>query len=232
MRVDWKNLKKFINDTKLQHFVNYFELENEVYVWLSYQNESFNCLLTKASVEYEDFETNFKPLAILKDDIAADGFTYIKSTHVLDGRFLNANFVVITTSKTEHNDQTEYISIKLLDENGQETTSENTVKTCIDFEPPFDYEIYGGGIETLEVMDSEFYVSAIIAPTIPCSQGRTVYNIRNKLLLQPKENVFKAGIGPAELKYNAGLHTNLVRIQLTHGKGIQKKFQLELQYYV
>ena len=125
------------------------------------------------------------------------------------------------------------VSDNELDEAGEETdNSSEAVKTAVDFEPPFDYEIYGGGIETLEDMSSEFYVSAIIAPTIAKENGGRIYNIRNQLLLQPRENVFKSGIGPAELFYTESQHTNLIRIQLSHDKNIQNKFQLELQYYV
>lgn len=232
MRIDWKNLKKFIDDTEIQHFLNYLELENETYVWIQYQGENFSCLLAKDSVDFEDFTNNYKSQAIVKNDIAADGFKFTKTTHVLNGRILTANFVLITTSTKNNNDKTGFVTIKLFDKDGNETNDGSlAVKTALDFEPNFDYEIYAGGLESIDVMTSDFYVSAIIAPTIPAEQGGCKYNIKNKLLLKPVESVFKKGIGPAELKYNAGLHTNLVRLEIDHDQGVENKFQWELQFY-
>lgn len=233
MKIGWKNLSDFIKNTKLYNFVNYIELIDGHYVWIYYQGETFSCMLSKGTHEYEEFENDIMPLSILKSDIANDGQTLTKIRHVMDGRYLNIMFVVFTTSTLEHNDTTGYFKVCMLDEEDKETTnSDDAVKTIVDFEPPFTYEAYGGGIQTLEDMKNEsYYVSAIMLPHIPEEQGGMVYNIRNKLLVQPREEIFRGGFGAVELPYDATLHTNCIRIMMEHAKGEKNKFQLEMQYY-
>ena len=231
MRIGWSALKKFINNTNLYNFLNYIELDNDYYIWLSYQNENFSCMLPKGTEETKDFVDNFKSKAIIKDDIASDGQTYSKVTHVKSGRFLNALFVVFSTSEKTSNDTTGYVSIKLFDGDNETEDASQANKTVLDFEPPFDYEIYGGGIQSLKDMVNDFYVSAIILPHVPSNFGGSVYNIRNKLLIQPREDVFRGGFGAVELLYDNNLHTNCIRIIVNHDRGIKNKFQLELQYY-
>jgi hypothetical protein len=233
MKLDWRNLKSFVSSNSLYNFLNYVDMPDNYYIWVAYQNENFYTILDKGSVDCEDFEKNFKPKAILKQDMAPDGQRVTKITHILAGRLLKALFTVMTTSTKTHNDVTGYISIKLYDENGSETNvGANAVKTCIDFQPNFDYEIYGGGLSCLSDIVGDFYVSAIVAPAIPSEQGGTVYNVINKKILSPRESIFIAGVGTAEIKYNAQVPVaNVMRIAISHGKGVQQSFQVELQYY-
>jgi len=129
-------------------------------------------------------------------------------------------------------DKTGFFTAKIYDAAGHETTSENAVRTAVDFMPNFTYEIYAGGLQTIDVLDTEFYLSSIIAPDIPKQQGGSIYLIYNKYILQPKENVYVAGVGTAEVKYNAQVPVaNKLRVFIDHMKGEQHRFQLELQYY-
>jgi len=232
MRVDWKQLKGFIDETKLYNFINYFTLNDEVYVWMSYQNENFSCLLYNNTIEYEEFIDDYKDKAILKDDIEQDGIPIMRNTHVITGRIMHAIFAVIKTSTKNNNDKTGYITVKLFDSNGNETDlGSEAVKTAIDFETNFSYELSGGGIQCLSDLETNFYVSAVMAPDIPSEMGGSVYNVINKFLVLPKEDIFVAGIGPGYMTYTEGSHTNKLRIEISHDKGIEKKFQTEVQYY-
>jgi hypothetical protein len=233
MRVDWKTLKKFIEDTSLYHYTNYLEFPDETFVWISYQNQNFECLLSKGSQDFNDFDVNFKSKAVLKDDISNDGRPFARITHVKEGRYLHDYFVEFETSSKIINDNSGIFYVKLFDENGHETDDgTQAVKTCINFEPNYTYELYGGGLETIDTMTEVFYASAIINPDVPENQGGNFVKIRNKRLLQPKENIFKSGFGTVEMKYIEGYHTNAMRVDISHVKGIKQKFQYEVQFYL
>ena len=232
MRIDWKNLKKFIDDTELYHYVNYLDLVDSRFVWLSYQIQNFECLLQIGSQDYAEFDTDYKPRTILKDNISNDGRTFSRITHVKDGRYLHVYYVVFSTSSKETNDTSGFFSVELFDDKGDPTdVGANAVKTCVDFEPNFTVEMYGGGLETLEDMTEIFYASAIINPDIEENIGGNFVKIRNKRLLRPKENVFKSGFGTVELPYTEGSHTNVLRAEIIHVKGIEQPFQYEVQFY-
>jgi len=232
MRISWNNLKGFLDDTELFHFLNYIDLTDNFFVWLSYQNENFSTILSKGSIDCEDFENNYKSKAILKNDIASDGYKYQKVTHVKEGRTLSKIYTLITTSTKTHNDKTGYINVLLFDSEGNETEDSNlAVKTVLDFEPPFDYEIYGGGLEVFNDLQNEFYFSVILVPDIPVGQGGSKVIIINRVVKGSKTEIEIAPLGATELLYNENLHTNKVRISIEHDAGIQQEFQTEVHYY-
>ena len=232
MRVDWAHLKNFIDNTNLHHFVNYMELTDNTFVWISYQNENFSVMLAVGTTDYEDFENNYKSKAVLKNDITTDGVKFSRSTKVNLTRFFQSHFSVIETSTDMNSDDSGYTTIVRFDENGQVTdVSTETVRTTLNFEPNFNYELYGGGVESIDELTKDFYVSAIVAPDIPSETGGNINVVRNKLLLKPSEHVFRSGLGTRELIYNADIHSNKLRIEIRHEKGEQTKFQIEIQYY-
>ena len=230
MNVDWKSLKKFIDDTGLINFMNYFEFPNDVYVWVTYQEQNFSCLLSRNTADCEDFIKNYQPRAVLKNDISDDGMVITRNTHVLSGRIARDIFVVITTSNEQTNDDSGLFSVKLFDAQGHQTHDANqVVKTVVDFGPTVDYEIYGGGVESLEEYDSDIYVSGIMAPGLP---GGNIYVVRNRLLKKPMDNIFSNGIGTGALTYNPQYPlANALRTEFKHVQGLQKRFQVEIQYY-
>lgn len=237
MRTDWKTLKRFIDSTSLYGILNYLELDDAFYVWVTYENENFSCTLAKGSADNKDFQENYRPRAILKDDLSADGQRFSKVSHVIKGRLMHAFYVLVETSTVTNNDTTGYVTMSMTDDDGNIVTdSQFATYTRMDFEPPFSYEIYGGGLETIDELTQNVFTTAIVAPDIPPEVGGTIYNIRNKLILQPTETIFKAGIGTAELPYilneqGQPIGANKLRIQLKHPQGSRIRFQLEVQYY-
>jgi hypothetical protein len=233
MQVGWKTLKKFIDDTGLIQFLCYIEFDNEFYTWLSYQDQSFSVLLAKDTADCEDFVNNYKPRAVLKSDISEDGVSLSRVTHVVTGRFMRALFVLITTSTEQHNDDTGFVTVKMFDEQGNVThDGAQAVKTALDFAPNYTYELHGGGLQSFDQMASDFFVSGIIAPEIPAQMGGSVYVVRNYLLVQPKDDVFREGLGTGELVYDSQIpQKNVMRIEVKHQKGVQARFQVEIRYY-
>lgn len=232
MQINWGNFKKFIDDTELYHFVNYMYLTDNVFVWIAYQNENFSVILAVGDADYEDFEQNYKSKAILKNDITEDGVKFSRSTKVNLTRFFQSHFAVIETSTDYNSDHSNYTTVVRFDEDGKVTTIESeTVKTTLDFEPDFNYELYGGGTESIDELVDDYYVSAVVAPDVPSEYGGNLHVLRNKLLLKPFENIFRSGLGTRELIYDATTHSNKLRLEIKHEKGIKTKFQIEIQYY-
>jgi len=234
MKVNWPTLRKFITDTNLYNFVNYFDIVTGLYVWISYQNENFSTILESGTVNWEDFNNNFKLKAILKNDINEDGISISKSRHVMYGRFFRAQFVLITTSTKVHNDETGYFVIKLIDENGNETNNENeAIKTCIDFSTPFTYELYGDGIEMIdEFVSGEIILSTVLNPDLDNLLVGKKPLIINKVIVKCQEPIFKSATIPGEIPEKIqDQQTNCLRTIIQHPKGAHLRCQIEIQYY-
>jgi len=236
MRIDWKSLKKFIDDTKLYKIINYVELDTSYYVWILYEGETFSSSLDKGSVDCEDFVKNYKPLAILKNDLAPDGVKFTRSMLVYVKRLYHCLFTKFTTSSTISNDETGFITMRMRDSQKQITEDPSqAVYTEIDFclGVGVDCSLYGGSIEIIEDFDSEIVVNAIMAPDIPAEYGGSIYFIRN-MIIYKKTNQVVSRISP-----NAGDITtygipgiNVLRMQLKHDVGLQRQIQIEFRYFV
>jgi hypothetical protein len=234
MKIDWKSLKKFIDDTKLYKFVNYVELDTSYYVWIFYEGETFSSVLDKGTVECEVFVNQYKPLAVLKNDLTDDGIKFSRTMFVGRARMMHCLFTKITTSTTESNDSSGFVSVKIKNAQGQITQDSSlAVYTELDFcpHPTNGYGLYGGSIETLEDISSEFIVDAILAPDIPSQYGGSLYYIRNRILNQPRESLTRHAINVGDIPDGIP-GSNVLRIRVKHEQGIQKKFQTEIQYYI
>lgn len=234
MKIDWKSLKKFIDNTKLVKFLNYIELDTSYYVWIYYEGESFSSILDKGSVDCQVFVNDYKPYAVLKNDLTDDGIRFSRTMFVGRTRMMHCLFTCITTSQIQTNDTTGFINVVLKDAQQHVVQNPNqTVYTEINFCPhPTDgYGLYGGSIETLEDIDSDIVADAILAPDIPLSVGGQLYYIRNRLLNKPKENLTRHAINVGDVPGGV-VGANVLRIQLKHDIGLQKRFQIEIQYYI
>jgi hypothetical protein len=233
MKIDWLSLKTFIVNANLYRYVNCIELPTNYYVWLFYEGESFSIVLEKGTVNCEDFIANFKSQLIVKNDISDDGIKIIRTSFVGRVRMLHCFFVEFYTSTRGTNDDTGFITIRLRDAENNIITDESlAVITELDFCPGENlaYSLYGGGIQTIDEIDSDMTIDAILAPNIPVNQEGAIYFVKNKVLLQPKDNFFRNAINVGEIP---GVKDyNVLRTLIKHDKGIQKRLQAEIQYYI
>jgi hypothetical protein len=234
MKIDWRSLRKFIDDTKLYGFLNYIELDTNYYVWLLYQGESFASSLDKGTVDCHEFVRDYMPRAVLKNDLGDDGITISRTMFVGKSRMMHCLFVAITTSSTQTNDPTGMYTVVLKDAQ-QHVTDDPllAVYTEINFcpHPTAGYGLYGGSIETLEDLDSDVIANACLAPEIPPEYGGQLYFIRNRLLNKPREHFSRYAINVGEIP-EGFVGANVVRIQLKHEQALFRKFQIEIQYYI
>jgi hypothetical protein len=233
MRVDWNSLKTFINNTNLYKNINYFEMQSNYLVWLYYEGESFSTLLDKGSANCQEFISDFKSKAVLKNNIADDGIQMTRTTFVGRSRMLRCIFTNFQTSSFNLIDTSGLFTIKLKDENNNYTNNvqESTI-TELTFCPGKDvgYSMYGGGIQTLDDIDSEVYIDTILAPEISESNGGNIYFIKNRLIKPPSESFFINAINAGDV---LGIENyNIIRIIIRHNKGMNKKLQAQIQLYI
>jgi hypothetical protein len=233
MRIDWNSLKTFITNANLYNYINYVELPTSYYTWIAYQDESFAVMLDKGSADCQDFVNNFKSQAILKNDISSDGIQMTRTTFVGRSRMLHCLFVAFTTSTNIHNDDTGFIKMSLRDTKGDITTDgTRAFMTELDFCPgaTVAYSLYVGGIQTLENLDMDVSVDAILAPDISVDQGGKVYFVKNKVIMKPEETFIRNAINAGDIAGVKGY--NVLRMLIKHAEGVQKRLQIEIQYYI
>ena len=236
-QIQWSEFKKFIIDTDLYNFLNFLKLDStDYYVWFTYQGMTFYTMIMHGTTDYIDFTNNFKSKALLKNDISNDGYVETKVHKVAKGTYLQDVFVQVRTATKDLVDKTGAFSVKLLDSHGAVTEDSNiAVKTVIRFAPRYTYQIYAGGVESLEDITEDVWIDTIIAPDIPRSVGGKVVNIVNRQLVKPHEKYVVFGTGPVMLPYNplpsAPFQINIIDTILSHGAGYKLKVQIQLQTY-
>ena len=235
MRVDWKSLKKFIDDTKLYKIVNYMELDTSYYVWVLYEGETFSSMLEKGTVDCDVFVKDYKPLAILKDDLAPDGVRFSRSMLVYIKRLYHCLFAKITTSTTETNDKSGFITARIRNSHGQIIQdSSQAVYTEVDFclGVGVDCSLFGGSVEFFDEFDW-MTLNAILAPDIPAEYGGSIFFLQNMVLYKKQNQIISRGSPNAgDVITNGVPGVNVLRFQFEHEMGMRKQLQVEFQYFV
>lgn len=127
-----------------------------------------------------------------------------------------------------------YFTYKMYDVNGQETQTEaNCVKTVVDFEPQFDYEIVGGYALQKTQPTSDLYYHCVAVPDIPEVYGGNKIFIRNvNLSFVPSGKGLDCdGRAPKKLTYSAVLHTNKIRFIMNHPAGFQHRILQAIEIF-
>jgi hypothetical protein len=197
-----------------------------------------------------DFETNYLALSnkalgprdtdgasIVRIKAAKAGWTYVAvSAEIVTstiGGSLYSKYVDGTnrgefTVKCYNADDVEVTTPGLLNAN-----LATIVKTVVDFEPPYDYEVIGGYLRTLTSIDQDMRLWIIAVPDIPANYGGSKemccgINLR---YLSPG-NVYEVdGRVSKFLKYDATYHTNKVRLIFKHVAGMTENLSIVLEIY-
>jgi hypothetical protein len=161
------------------------------------------------------------------------------------GRKLHNRYITFTTSDQDNYDNTNWkdedfgdLTYIMKDVNGDTTTVEADCKeTWLDWEPSFDYEIFGGGIFVPAELDGSnddaWEVHVVAVPDIPTAYGGSIDFIANPRIKWVKGTWLTvcSANNPAELLYDATYHTNKIRFVVKHPVGAQTEFQLNLGLY-
>ena len=259
----WTDFKTLVASKGLLH--QFVEDDNSVTPFAIDGNVAYKTFLVKApesdvfpfTADYDkaandadlaDFEASFRASANRTlDPRASDGrLTVRDSTANRMANFKLRAISFITASTTGlHNvspiTDADYgdVAVKLYDAAGALTTNESlAVKTVVDFEPHYDYEIIGGFIDLPSTLKdgttNQWFISAVGVPDYPPAYfGQVDFVSEVNLEAVTNQRVISDGRAVSYMPYNYGgnPHTNLLRFTVKHPAGAQLRFQAYLEHF-
>ena len=261
---DWTGWKSVRDSKKL---VTQYDDDGTIYTIYGYDGpEVLSCEIWKGEVpdgvkasgltqeqndiDKADFEANYKPTANLPiEPKTADG--RIDVHHTIVNRLQNLNLRVFSFktsySGSLHNvnpvteDSYNDIEYMLYDSSGSlitdPTLSGSAVKTVIDFEPHYDYEIVGGFTDLPETLHmgstDQWFIGGVGVPDLPPEMyGSIAYISEVNIEAVQTSRVESDGRATSYLPYKLyGYPTNKIRFYIKHPPGAQERFQIYLELF-
>lgn len=219
-------------------------IDRETFYLLLYEDFESSVLKDEGS-EQTDFETNFKTQSNKSvENLDIDGATIIRTKAAKVGWTYQLYPVEFTTSKlnslySKKNDNTDRsgITYKIYDvDNVEITASENevnVVKTIIDFEPPFDYEIIGGYVQQNTKPTTDCRVWVVGVPDVSEAYGGSKEMVGgvNLKFIDPTDKITADGRASKYMTYNATYHTNKLRLIVRHEAGLQHDLMIVFEIF-
>lgn len=247
--VPWSALKQIAN-TKGN--LQYSEDKDNIYVFLVDGSFQLTSIINKHidQESKDDFELNYKStsnLSLWQND--SDGAQIVRIKAAKKGWSFWAIPIEITTStllgslycKSSDDLDIPGINCKIYNGNNEEITTAgllnanlNTcVKTVIDFEPQFDYEIIGGALRINSNPSQDIRLWIVGAPDIPAQFGgsKEFASGINLKFLAPDSSFEIDGRVTKFLTYNPATHQGKMRIILKHPAGTQVNMQIVVHIY-
>lgn len=177
-----------------------------------------------------------------------DGAIIVRTKAAKKGWSFWAVPIEITTStldtkycKTSDGNDIPWVNCKIYDNSDQEITTPGLlnanlatcVKTVIDFEPTFDYEIIGGALRINSNPSQDIRLWIIGAPDIPAQYGgsKEFASGINLKFMAPDSTFEIDGRVTKYLTYNAITHQGKMRLILKHPAGIEVNMQVVIHIY-
>ena len=243
--LSWSDFKQKVsnNKTKIR-----FE-ERETFYTLNYSDlaGTFESSIWKNSDDCNDFEANFKATAnqSIAEPMDSDGSSLHRIKVTNTGWFYQLYGLEFETSKLDSiyekkADLTSYnfSTIKCYDSNdilliSQEDCNIYAVKTVIDWEPTYDYEIIGGFFKIASIPTEDVRLWVTGAPDIPAAYGgsKSFVSSVNLRFIGLEEGIRADGRTSKPLTYNPTYHTSKLRITLIHSAGFKQKMQVIFELF-
>ncbi len=201
------------------------------------------------TTDLDVFNNNYKSLAntslnqldtdgaqIVRNKAAKKGWTFCSLPFEFETARLNDTLY----SKDSVGNSRTFITMKAYDINDVEVTTAGLlnanyatiVKTVIDFEPPYDYEIIGGDLRTLTTITNDMRLWIVAAPDVPAPNGSKEMGGGINLKYLTPGNVWSVdGRVTKYATYNATYHTNKIRIILKYPAGTNESLTVIVQLY-
>lgn len=249
MKAEWAQFKSFVDTRYLS--IQYTEDSKFYYLKAFDRDFVLECLLDKNptdNTDLLDFETNYKVKGNQSfSDIDGIPFTRLKASK--KGWSFWAIPIEITTStiggslycKDVGGTDIPGITCKIYDGSNNEITTPGVlnanlgtcVKTVIDFEPAFDYEMIGGALRVNSNPSQDVRLWIIGAPDIPANLGgsKEFASGVNLKFMAPDSSFEIDGRVTKYVTYNNTTHSGKLRIVIKHTAGLQLNLQAIIHAY-
>ena len=246
--LDWAHFKTHVVQGGLPY--KYLDFDETYYVYARDGNFIFETAIPQdGQADHQDFEANFKDTSFTTfTQLDADGANIVRIKAAKRGWSFWAVPVEITTStlgtlycKTSDGNDIPWVNCKIYNASNQEITTPGLldanlatcVKTVIDFEPTFDFEIIGGTLRINSNPSQDIRLWIVGAPDIPAQFGgsKEFASGINLKFLAPDSSFDIDGRVTKFLQYNPTTHQGKMRIILKHPPGVQVNMQLVIHLY-
>ena len=229
----------------------YLSIQGIYYLYAVDGNFQFECLIRQnGGDDAIDFEANYKNLAFTTfSQFDTDGAFIVRPKAAKKGWSFWAVPIELTTStlsgsvycKDAAGTDISGITCKIYDNNNAEITTAgllnanlNTcVKTILDFEPAFDFEMIGGELRINSNPAQDIRMWIIGAPDIPAQYGgsKEFASGVNLKFMAPDSSFQIDGRVTKYVTYNAATHQGKLRVLLKHPAGTQVNMQFVIHLY-
>lgn len=249
MKLTWTEFKQVVSNNSLR--IQYIDKNKFYHLYTADDTVNYTCDISKAPTapggsDQEDFENNYKDDAngglspkdsdgspIARTKMTKSGWHY--QLYGLEMQTAKLNSLV---DKDVDGSSLSNSTIKFYDNNDTELTTQaeldsSCVKTVIDWEPPWDYEIIGGTFRQLNVPASDTVMHVIAVPDIPAGSGGSIPFVNNINLrfVGTEDRIEANGRTSKHLTYSASLHTNKLRIIVEHNVSVQHRMQIQFEIF-
>lgn len=233
--------------------MRWIEEEGAYFITLTDKDVTYYTTLNKGipSDDLAHFETNIKPNVVpLREQLDNDGAQIVRIKAAKRGwTFAAVPIQFITSeidslySKLSDGTNRQGITLKFYNQQGSEITTEGLlqinettiIRTVIDFEPNYDYEIIGGTLRVDSVIgstqDCRLWITAV--PDIPAASGgsKEMAGGINLKFLSPDNSFYLDGRVSKTLVYDPVYKTNKIRFIFEHTAGLKLPVQIVIDMY-
>jgi hypothetical protein len=249
INVSWVQLKQFADDREVS--IQFIENDNSYILRTIDGPFILGCELenieepSQDSDQY-DFEQNYKPSGNGRLDLRdADGAIRSQPKYAASGWLHHSHYIEFQTSQLNGFYNRDYacvdrgfITAKYYDDEDtllttQQQLDTDCVKTVIDWEPDYDYEIRGGAIRILTSPLSDARLWVVAVPDVAEEYGGSIefiggLNIRYLDSGQVNDEDSRV---TKLLSYNAQYHSNKLRFIVTHAAGDNIDIMISLKLF-
>lgn len=249
--VSWAVLKEFASSKGLP--IQYIEQPTTYRIYVVDGSFGVFCLLDKSpsdTTDLDDFETNYQPTANTNlNQLDTDGAAIVRLKAAKKGWSFWALPIELNTStiggsvyaKDSSGTDIPGITCKIYNSSDVEITVPGVldvnlgtcVKTVLDFEPAFDYELIGGALRINSNPASDVRLWIVGAPDIPAAYGgsKEFASGINLKFLAPDSSFEIDGRVSKYVPYSASTHSGKLRVILKHGAGVNLNLQIVIHAY-
>jgi hypothetical protein len=214
-------------------------------IWYTNAPDGSEYTQTQNDLDRTDFETNYQSTSNSAiEQRSTDGRAVIRNTYASVSKYYHIrafSFNTASSGSLVNNDPNDVaygdMSYTMYDVNGAVTsTNALAVKTVLDFEPHWNYEIIGGKIDIPSAVSgsvgNQWWLAVMAVPDLPTNYGGSV-DFVSKLNMETVmgNRIEVDGRATTLLKYSATYHTNKIRFIFWHPLGGSQRFQIYIDLF-